>query len=219
MQDTYQLFSEGNLDLILESCPDYWNGTGLGHLNENVEKRILEFCQNSILGDGFVVAYSYRPIPSEVITKVQLQVSNMPFYIELPPESEKIYDKILASEDPTDSPYCEAETSVSLNHLTHKTISSLSTRNRLISKRSTISQIDNKLAGSFPEESFLREVVKNQTFLGLASFFFPIKPVNNFLTKYKNVIDFIEDLGLAGVRFVYFSSAPQRESKGKFRHA
>jgi len=29
--------------------------------------------------------------------------------------------------------------------------------------------------------------------------------------------DFIEDLGLAGIRFVYFSKAPERESKGKER--
>ena len=27
------------------------------------------------------------------------------------------------------------------------------------------------------------------------------------------MVDFIEDLGLAGIRFVYFSSAPERESK------
>jgi hypothetical protein len=51
---------------------------------------------------------------------------------------------------------------------------------------------------------FYKESVKGQTLLGLASFGYQPKP---------NLVDFIEDLGLAGVRFVYFSHAPQRESK------
>ena len=34
--NTYQLFSEGNFYLVIESCPDYWDGTGLGEMNENV---------------------------------------------------------------------------------------------------------------------------------------------------------------------------------------
>jgi hypothetical protein len=188
-KDTYQLFSEGNLDLILESCPDYWNGSALGPLHENVEKRILEFCQNSILGDGFIVAYAYRPIPSEVIARVQLQATARPFYIELPPETDKPMEKkptltrLIESKDTTDSPKSDPEyPSISAPlQMSHKTISSLSTRNRLISKRSTISMIDNQNTQITKEEDFLNEVVKNQTFLGLASFFFPIKSVNGLI--------------------------------------
>jgi hypothetical protein len=30
------------------------------------------------------------------------------------------------------------------------------------------------------------------------------------------MVDFVEDLGLAGIRFVYFSDAGERESKGKW---
>jgi hypothetical protein len=48
-------------------------------------------------------------------------------------------------------------------------------------------------------------VLKGQTFLCMASFYYQPKA---------NVIDFIEDLGLAGIRFVYFSSSKERESKG-----
>jgi hypothetical protein len=181
-KDTFQLFSEGNLDLILECCPDYWNGSALGRLHESVEKRILEFCQNSILGDGFIVAYAYRPIPAKVIASVPLVTCTRPFYIELPPENEKSMEKIptltkLILKDTTDSPKSDPEYLIEkIPH--HKAISSLSTRNRLISKRSTVSQIDGYKPEIHTEEGFLNEVVKNQTFLGLASFFFPIKPVS-----------------------------------------
>jgi hypothetical protein len=37
--------------------------------------------------------------------------------------------------------------------------------------------IDSGISEPLTQEAFLKEVGKNQTFLGLASFFFPIKPV------------------------------------------
>ena len=167
----------------MECCPDYWNGTGLGQLHETVEKRILEFCQNSTLSDGFIVAYAYRPIPSEVIKKVPLEPSTVPFYLELPAETETKMDKnpvfarILESELTTHSPKTDDDPNIFISHPTIRTVSSLATRNRIISKRSTTSMIDSGISETLTQEAFLKEVGKNQTFLGLASFFFPIKPV------------------------------------------
>ncbi|KAI8076326.1 uncharacterized protein BX664DRAFT_344388 [Halteromyces radiatus] len=54
------------------------------------------------------------------------------------------------------------------------------------------------------EETFYKEVVKGQIFLGMAAMCHQPK---------QNVVDFIEDLGLAGIRFVYFSHTAERESK------
>ncbi|KAI8393406.1 uncharacterized protein BYT42DRAFT_5272 [Radiomyces spectabilis] len=54
------------------------------------------------------------------------------------------------------------------------------------------------------EETFYKEVVKGQIFLGMAALCHQPK---------QNVVDFIEDLGLAGIRFVYFSPTAERESK------
>ncbi|KAI8970790.1 hypothetical protein BDB01DRAFT_731425 [Pilobolus umbonatus] len=54
------------------------------------------------------------------------------------------------------------------------------------------------------ETSFFKEVVKGQIFLGMAAMCHQPK---------QNVVDFIEDLGLAGIRFVYFSPTAERESK------
>ena len=58
------------------------------------------------------------------------------------------------------------------------------------------------------ELEFYKEAVKGQTFIGQASFSYQPKT---------NVINFIEDLGLAGIRFVYFSPAPGNPEVNIFR--
>ncbi|KAI9500663.1 hypothetical protein BX070DRAFT_237251 [Coemansia spiralis] len=54
------------------------------------------------------------------------------------------------------------------------------------------------------EEDLLRDAVTEQIFLGLATFAYEPKT---------DVCDFIEDLDIAGIRFVYFSRATGRQSK------
>ncbi|KAF9352504.1 hypothetical protein BGX34_012122, partial [Mortierella sp. NVP85] len=53
-------------------------------------------------------------------------------------------------------------------------------------------------------QEFFEEAVQGQIFLGMTTLAHQPKT---------NVCDFIEDLGLAGIRFVYFSPASERESK------
>ncbi|KAG0251334.1 hypothetical protein BG011_007717 [Mortierella polycephala] len=53
-------------------------------------------------------------------------------------------------------------------------------------------------------QEFCEEAVKDQIFLGMTTLAHQPKT---------NVCDFIEDLGLAGIRFVYFSPTSERESK------
>ncbi|KAJ2614777.1 hypothetical protein H4S08_001537, partial [Coemansia sp. RSA 1365] len=54
------------------------------------------------------------------------------------------------------------------------------------------------------EQDFLRDAVTEQIFLGLATFSYEPKT---------DVCDFIEDLDVAGIRFVYFSRTKGRQSK------
>ncbi|KAJ2715759.1 hypothetical protein H4R19_001022 [Coemansia spiralis] len=57
----------------------------------------------------------------------------------------------------------------------------------------------------FPtEEEFLRDVVTEQIFLGMVTFTYEPKT---------DVCDFIEDLDIAGIRFVFFSRSKGRQSK------
>ncbi|KAF9899771.1 hypothetical protein EC991_008337 [Linnemannia zychae] len=53
-------------------------------------------------------------------------------------------------------------------------------------------------------QEFIEEAIQGQIFLGMATLAHQPKT---------NVCDFIEDLGLAGIRFVYFSPTSERESK------
>lgn len=82
----------------------------------------------------------------------------------------------------------------------------LDVSNGEIRRRNTRSRVSSRIdtACTMDQSDFLRNVTKGHTLLGLASFQYSPKP---------NVTDFIEDLALAGIRFTYFSTAPERESK------
>ncbi|KAF9436969.1 hypothetical protein BGZ76_002420 [Entomortierella beljakovae] len=70
-----------------------------------------------------------------------------------------------------------------------------------------MSQDTEEILGPQPpvnSQEFYQEAVQGQIFLGMSTLAHQPKT---------NVCDFIEDLGLAGIRFVYFSPASERESK------
>ncbi|KAJ3021069.1 UNVERIFIED_CONTAM: hypothetical protein HDU68_009821, partial [Siphonaria sp. JEL0065] len=179
-----QLFSDGNVELIVESCVDYWNGFELELMTDAVEKKIFEFYQNAVYNDMQVIAYSYRPIPSSntarnLTTKTAAYVERNASF-DLFPTKNQEEDEILRSE----------------------VAGSLRWKN----KSSRIASIiDSPLyADTLEPDTYLREVLRCQTFLGMAALFYEPK---------QNISNVIEDLKLGGIRFVYFSEAPERESK------
>ncbi|KAJ3189439.1 hypothetical protein HDU85_003069 [Gaertneriomyces sp. JEL0708] len=185
--ETHQMFSEGSLEVILRLCCDYWNGRGLGIIDQNTEKKMLDFYQNSIISDTEIVAYSYRPLPnaqsSPLLQKGRSKQEAI--YIEL-----DVHDSLLRADSIEDiTPALANDTSRSW-------------RAAKASKRRNVTTSANELQVS--EKLAYAQMLKNQTFLSMASLAFQPKP---------NIINFIEDVGLAGIRFVYFSSAPERESK------
>ncbi|KAJ3045042.1 hypothetical protein HK097_001311 [Rhizophlyctis rosea] len=183
---TCHLFSEGTLELVLESCADYWDGSGLGEINEDVEKKILEFYQNAILADSQVVAFAYRPIQTSAIHPSIYTKPHIPIYLELPDQQ-------------------ESSANGSSNDVSSSVVKTPEKNKSRPLWRKALSRIDGPLdLRGGEEKGYYQEAVKAQTFLGMASYAYQPKA---------NMIDFIEDLGLAGIRFVYFSSAPERESK------
>ncbi|KAJ3082962.1 hypothetical protein HDU99_001060 [Rhizoclosmatium hyalinum] len=177
-----QVFSDGNVELIVESCVDYWNGSDLELMTDAVEKKIFEFYQNAVYNDMQVIAYSYRPIPSS--NTAQTLTTKTAAYVErnasfdLPKNNEE--DEQLRSE--------------------------MAGSVRWKNKSSRIASIiDSPLyADSLEPDAYLREVLRCQTFLGMAALCYEPK---------QDISNVIEDLKLAGIRFVYFSEAPERESK------
>lgn len=208
VQQNFQVFSEGSIELIVESCGDYWNGVELSHFNETTEKKVYDFAQNAIISDLQVVAYSYRPVQHPILGKKIRGLSRSDaYYISLPPPQ---IDLTHAPLPLTESPIVSLASSPN-SPQTRASLSTpqLNTRNkkrlhkdRLVSKLDTAT-IDVQLQSASASE-ICKELTKGQTFLCAASFVYPPKP---------NTVDFVEDLALAGIRFVYFSSAPERESK------
>ncbi|KAJ3021631.1 hypothetical protein HKX48_008112 [Thoreauomyces humboldtii] len=186
---SFQLFSEGNVNLVLESCGDYWNGTELETLNETAQKKIHDFCQNALINDAQVVGYSYRPIENtKTLPFTAADAHHAP--------SEPVYIEFQVQNDDL-----SASASISSLAGSDSPASGRSTKPR----KRYLNNIDRvRTPQGFEVKQFCSDLIKGQTFLGLASLAYQPKA---------NVADFIEDLGLGGIRFVYFSSAPERESK------
>ncbi|TPX34153.1 hypothetical protein SmJEL517_g03135 [Synchytrium microbalum] len=228
---TLQLFSDGTWDLVLDLCGEYWNGKTLELMTESIEEEINEFAQKCSIGDMQVVAYAYRPVlklPENVTGNTLLDGDLV--YIELGDSTE---DHLHASESGRISPphLLSPITSstgngvpVDLNGAQRPSISSLDQQTQSIISRSKdysaghspmghtrpitariLSEVDSIDSGvAMEKDRFFRELIKGQTFLGMAAMSYQPK---------SDVVSFIEDLRLAGIRFVYFSSSPERESK------
>ncbi|KAJ3213496.1 hypothetical protein HDU67_002830 [Dinochytrium kinnereticum] len=179
------VFSDGDVNVILKYCGDYWNGSDISFLNANTEKKIMEFYQSAILSDMNVISFSFRPLGHIAVHGESL--------------AEMSFDDILVKDSLLSLP------SSSKGGASDLPVGSSFTRLNDVQRSRLLSDIDKNGAHSTKTVSSCLELLKGQTFLGMASLFYQPKP---------NVTDFIEDLDLAGIRFVYFSSAPERESKG-----
>lgn len=86
MTNTYQLFSQGTGDLILDCCSEYWDGSDLRCLTETDRKRILDFYHRSSL-TAYCMAFSYVPLTT--IPDIN-QISG--YYLELAPDSSHLFN-------------------------------------------------------------------------------------------------------------------------------
>ncbi|CAG8604208.1 7716_t:CDS:10 [Paraglomus brasilianum] len=203
---SYQLLSEGHAEVILDSCSDYWDGRGLRPMSQAMEKKIYDFYQNAIVNDLQCIAYAYRPINTE-------NGNPIPF-LDSPSSSNIAFIMLPPSED-----YVVYAASGSNVSITTSNPPSLSTTPTDLS-RSQLIRLKHLQAGQLEanlhdfvfddrvthkdEEKFYREVINGQIFLSMATLGHEPKV---------DVRDFIEDLNLAGIRFVYFSPTAERESK------
>ncbi|CAM9295439.1 unnamed protein product, partial [Chrysoparadoxa australica] len=61
-----QLFSRGNPKLVLDMCPDYWDGSTISAIPASLRRAIIDMHQQWSLEDLDVVAFSYSPVPYTV---------------------------------------------------------------------------------------------------------------------------------------------------------
>ncbi|CAG8462820.1 12166_t:CDS:10 [Ambispora leptoticha] len=191
---TYQLLSDGHVEIILDNCSDYWDGESLQPMTEGLEKKIYDFYENAIINDMQCIAYAYRPINVEnKIPFLNYNCVNDPAaatHIVLPPTSDE--------KAPDDSYLTEHDITLS---------------QWIRYKRLKAGQLEGlhdfifEEGREFPQdqiEKFYRDVTKGQIFLSMVTLCHQPKV---------DVCNFIEDLSGAGIRFVYFSPTAERESK------
>ncbi|ORX90788.1 calcium ATPase [Basidiobolus meristosporus CBS 931.73] len=182
---SYQLLCDGNIELILDFCSDYWNGEQLNVLDDGMVDKILDFYETSVVNDMQCIGFSYRPINIDNDGKIP--------FLKGRADADFVYMDIpWSQEQPALSDDDEAK--------------QWKRRTRKISV-----SVDNDdgfhFSGQVSKEEealFFKEVVKGQIFLGMATLSHQPKA---------DVCNSIEDFGLAGIRFVYFSSSAERESK------
>ncbi|CAM0141394.1 unnamed protein product [Umbelopsis sp. WA50703] len=208
---SYQLLSDGHLDLILDKCSDYWDGQELRRMTDTMEKKVCDLFQNAQVNDMQCIAYAYRPINTtngERIPFLEQSGDNGAdpgcAFIVLPYNRPSTDSSSVSSASSHENDEIIDGGESSLPDLNVRT-----RRQRRKSKDSDDSALDFSFqepgqVNQVEEEKFYKEVVKGQIFLGLATLCHRPK---------LNVVDFIEDLGLAGIRFVYFSPSAERESK------
>ncbi|PKK76448.1 calcium ATPase [Rhizophagus irregularis] len=191
-QGSFQLLSDGNIEIILDNCSDYWNGQGLHVMSEVIMNKIYDFYENSIINDMQCIAYAYRPINVENENKI-------PFLLDSPNDSSEICI-ILPSSPESDQISISEDDDLSLSQKVRL--------ERLKAGQLEANLHDFSFDGSTPtnkeKERFYQEVIQGQIFLAMATFCHQPK---------LDVCNFIEDLNSAGIRFVYFSPTDERESK------
>ncbi|KAK9767419.1 hypothetical protein K7432_002819 [Basidiobolus ranarum] len=188
---SYQLLSDGNVELIIDFCSDYWNGEQLNALDDGMVDKIIDFYEKSVVNDMQCVGFSYRPINIDNDGKIP--------FLKGRADSDFVYMDIPWSKElsePSDSlvPY-QIEDSKHWKRRARKVSASIDNEDGF--------QFNGQVSKE-EEALFFKEVVKGQIFLGMATLCHQPKA---------DVCNSIDDFGLAGIRFVYFSSSAERESK------
>ncbi|KAJ1984624.1 hypothetical protein H4R34_000527 [Dimargaris verticillata] len=240
ISESYQLMSDGQVPLVLDLCSDYWDGEKIQPLTLDMKQEIMELYQNALENDIQTLAFAYRPVDPMDIPEAHFAATTVPasatsladasLCLELTPEDHResswrwVFRKPArpcSSYQSTDSVIGRTLSLPSSPGKKPEASAAGATQEmaeQVASKGDNVSDGD----GSFEtttalpfvameghqyytvEQAGYKSLIRNQVFLGLTT----LCPVPK-----SDVCDVIEDLGLAGIRFVYFSQARERESK------
>ncbi|KAJ3365061.1 hypothetical protein GGF32_000241 [Allomyces javanicus] len=183
----YQLVSAGSVEAILDLSTDCWFGDALVPMTPQLEESIYEWYLNATANDHQVVAYAYRPILAAIDF---MPADDALVYLELPFQIDSkrrdlgsLAAAVAAAEAAGAGKATDPSSSTG-------TFAHAPQRTRRRSHARVVNQVHGLL--------------HQQIFLGLASFAHEPK---------EDVCDVIEDIGLAGIRFVYFSPTNERQTK------
>ncbi|KAJ2824844.1 hypothetical protein IWW50_003134 [Coemansia erecta] len=200
MQNLHVL-SDGDVELVLSACLDYFDGTSVCPLDDRTAAMYYALYLNAVQQDLQCLAYAYRPLRLPAGTDWPFDSSSkLPARVELRLDS--VEDDLLADKIVEDGEFESVDLPVQLTQAAR--LAQLRSKPQSADIDEDVDYSQHALAQFATEEDLLRDVVTEQIFLGLITFTYEPKT---------DVCDFIEDLDIAGIRFVYFSAAGGRQSK------
>ncbi|XP_054717326.1 transmembrane protein 94-like [Uloborus diversus] len=186
---SYQLFSQGTADLVLDACNEYWDGDDICILTDSDRKRILDFYHRSSL-TAHCMGYAYSPL-NKSINGI---FSDM--YIELPAEGYHLFSALKST---TSSPR-SWDTPPAMNGCNRQ-----HSLNRYLSSDSLIlSEQVEKLEELNSGKTNGLHQLGNEIFIGMVTMQYQACP---------DFVQLIEHLDKACIRFVHFSKENELRSR------
>ncbi|KAJ1819106.1 hypothetical protein LPJ60_003953 [Coemansia sp. RSA 2675] len=234
-----QMLTDGNVELVLGMCLDYFDGSEIRPLSDRTMAMYYGLYLNALQQDLQCLAFAYRPLALDTRgltwpgwgSPEQPKTNKQSIYVDIALESpvdESPRQFVTVVQPPAelaggkeeshsgteegDNDVAGLGTVVDLpDHLT-EVARLASIRSKSASTPPAMSDgkdggfdyTSDDLRQFATEQDFLRDAVTEQIFLGLVTFAYDPKV---------DVCDFVEDLSIAGIRFVYFSKAKGRQSK------
>lgn len=162
--NTYQLFSQGTGDLVLDACTEYWDGQDLNIITDSDRKKILDFYQRTSL-TAYCMSFAYVPLTLHETTKFN------DFYIELPPDSSHLFpsqkslDSSVRSGEHHHQVFLELSSkSISSHHLSSDSILKQQQQQQVRPK----SCAGDPLHDTFQIESLMHQM-SNEVFIGMVA--------------------------------------------------
>lgn len=104
---SYQIFSQGTADIVLDSCAEFWDGKQLCLLDQTIRKKIMDFYHRTSL-TSYCSAFSYSPM----IGTYDLEDN----YIEMPATGSRLTHQLRQLINEREEEYLQNQT-INLPHL------------------------------------------------------------------------------------------------------
>lgn len=193
--NTYQLFSQGTGDLVLDACSEYWDGTDLRILTDSDRKRILDFYHRSSL-TAYCMAFSYVPVT------VCPDASKLKgYYLELAPDSSHVFATVS-----TDIGNVRWSDAIDGRNSSQSRLSShyLSNESLIVKDNTTTtSNVPSPSHDTVSAESLAAQM-NNEVFIGMVTMQYQACP---------DFVQLVEQLEKACIRFVHFSKENELRSR------
>ena len=184
---TFQLLSEGHLELVLNNCSEYWNGKEVHHLDDEARRKIMSTYEKWSDKDLQHVAYAFRPLSLD---------DNSPYLLE---KEDVSLELKLDSKDPSATTSDAPVSDYPPPQLQRNT-------------KMSASDMANSIPVTKNHEDLARETAKRRLPLLLRGQIFTGMVAMQNQTK-EDLVEFVDDLRSAGIHFTYFSKRTERQTK------